>query len=516
MGWSRKPRRKATRQLHRPDMESLEIRSLLSIGLGSPSTVGSGSGVASTGVDAIIGATAARQQFQVDGSGMSVAVIDAGVNYATASLGSGYGAGHKVVGGYDFAYGDTDPQSLAIQHGTEVSNLIASTDASHTGVAPAANIVALRVFDDSDNGDFNKVADALQWVIDHHDTYNITVVNLSLSDGRNYTRNWFAQDGGIGERVTTLVSRLAAMNIPVVSATGNSYAGQQGSGFASIIPDTISVTATDDSDQLVANAQRLGADAGSTSATDIAAPGSGGTSFAAPLVSGAIVLMQQVYQARFHSLPTVADLDTWLTAGADVITDSSTGFKIGRLDIPGAIEQIPVPAPQILIPPTPQPTPPAQPVPDPVPTPADPAPVPSTPDVTPPALTDSTDSSLQLWVNGQAVTASDLANPDSRLAGMPSLFVRAIQALKGWWGGSSEGSSRVRVWSAGGTTTGNSQTLGTAATASNATRPRVQQAKTATTRSGTLLDSTPGKATSARPHSMPRAWQSFVTRTRTR
>ncbi len=176
---------------------------------------------------------------------MTVAVIDAGVNYDHEALGDGFGPGHKVVAGYDFADGIADPNATVSQHGTAVAGLIASSDPNNPGVAPGADIAALQVFDGNGQGSFNEVAQALQWVITNHAQYNITAVNLSLSDGQNYVYNWFAQDGGIGQQITGLIGQLDALNIPVVTATGNSFTGAQGQGFTSIIPDTISVTATD-------------------------------------------------------------------------------------------------------------------------------------------------------------------------------------------------------------------------------------------------------------------------------
>src|SRR5262249_26495647 len=143
--------------------------------------------------------------------------------------------------------------------------------------------------------DYSRVARALQWVLDNHSQYNITVVNLSLADGRNYQMNWFSQDGGVGQQISSLVAKLKAVNIPVVSGAGNSFQGQQGMGFPAIVADTISVTSTDNSDHLVADAQRLGAKFGGAGATDLAAPGTA-TSFSTALVSGAIVLLQQIYQ----------------------------------------------------------------------------------------------------------------------------------------------------------------------------------------------------------------------------
>ena len=120
------------------------------------------------------------------------------------------------------------------------------------------NIVALRVTDNSNTASLTSIANALQWVINNHSQYNITSVNMSLSDGGNYAQNWFAADGGPGQHITELVGQLTSMNIPVIAAAGNSFTGQQGEGFSAIVAGTISVTATDLSGNLLSNAQRLG------------------------------------------------------------------------------------------------------------------------------------------------------------------------------------------------------------------------------------------------------------------
>ncbi len=308
-----------------------------------------------TTFDPIIGAATARQQYSVDGTGMTVAVIDTGVDYNNPALGAGYGPNAKVIAGYNFASNSPDPMATGSQHGTAVAGLIGSQAPNDLGVAPGVKIVALRVTDSSNTASLTNIANALQWVINNHSTYHITVVNMSLSDGGNYAQNWFAYDGGVGQQITSLIGQLSSLNIPVVSATGNSFSGQQGEGFTSIISGVISVTATNTSDQLLPDAQRLGPTIGMGTMTDLAAPGQGmtaptgdngystveGTSFATPLVSGAVVLLQQIYQARFGSLPTVGQVTQWLEQGSDPIHDPVTGLTIGRLDIPKAAALIP-------------------------------------------------------------------------------------------------------------------------------------------------------------------------------
>ena len=475
MGWTR-PIRRTVRLRRRPDVETLEVRTLLS------TTLPNGN----TDFTSIIGAAQTRSTYGVNGSGMSVAVIDTGINYNNAAFGGGgFGPGHKVVAGYDFADNSPDPSAVQ-QHGTAVAGLIASDSPSDPGVAPGADIVDLRVFNQAGVSSFNAVASALQWVINNHQQYNITAVNISLADGSNLERNWYGQDGGVGQQVTSLIGQLDALNIPVITATGNSFHGQQGQAFPSIVPDTISVTGTDASDQIVSDAQRLGTAAGLQYATDLAAPSKGltapaegnslatveGTSFAAPLVTGAVVLLQQIYEQRFGHLPTVSDLDHWLQQGANSIQDSVTGITIGRLNIPGAAALIPgapstgnannaTPA-QNTPPPAPTPTPPApttNPTPAPQPqvqpqaptTPA-PAPAPSNPPdtsttpnqpTTPPAAAPG----VKVSVNGQVVDGTS-GSASGSFSSLVALFAKFFGGTSSSRGGDNSASpvQTVSIW----------------------------------------------------------------------
>ena len=351
MGRTRDKTGRGARGRQWPGLESLEGRRLLSQGGAAPAPASGAflKGDGTVDFDGIIGASAARLRFGVDGSGQSVAVIDTGVDYRNPMLGGAQGP--KVIEGADFT-GSPNGILPTWQHGTGVAGLVASPS---LGVAPGASIVPLRVFGDNNQGSFDNIATALEWVAQHHSETNITAVNLSVSDGGNYLSDLFTRDGGVGQRITHDVQSLDDLDIPVVIASGNNFDGKsQGQGFASIIPEAISVTATDESDghatdstdRLASNAQRLGKAKGGIYATKIAAPGVGivapsgekgtatedGTSFAAPQVTGTIVLLQQMYQAAYHRLPSVATLTQLLQDGADVIHDGVTGIKIGRLD----------------------------------------------------------------------------------------------------------------------------------------------------------------------------------------
>ena len=68
---------------------------------------------ATTAYDPIIGAAAVRSTYNVDGTGMTVAVIDTGVDYNNPALGGGFGPNDKVIAGYDFADNTANPMATA-------------------------------------------------------------------------------------------------------------------------------------------------------------------------------------------------------------------------------------------------------------------------------------------------------------------------------------------------------------------------------------------------------------------
>src|SRR5687767_471424 len=110
---------------------------------------------------------AAAAYSSITGEGVTVAVIDTGIDYNLAALGGGIGAGHKVLGGYDFYSNDSDPMDVS-GHGTGVASVIAAEPytvggVTYQGVAPDANLVALRVGTASSISDEN-IERALQWV----------------------------------------------------------------------------------------------------------------------------------------------------------------------------------------------------------------------------------------------------------------------------------------------------------------------------------------------------------------
>src|SRR4030095_1971159 len=108
---SQQPRKREPHPLFEgPAFESLEIRTLF----------------AWANYAQLVNQDDAASHFSsITGKNVTVAVIDTGIDYTQASLGGGFGAGFKVVAGYDFEDNDSDPMDES-GHGTNVAGVIAA------------------------------------------------------------------------------------------------------------------------------------------------------------------------------------------------------------------------------------------------------------------------------------------------------------------------------------------------------------------------------------------------------
>src|SRR5439155_25507784 len=131
--------------------------------------------------------TAATAYPTTNGQGVTVAVIDTGIDYTHPALGGGFGPGFKVKGGYDFVDNDADPFDT-FGHGTNVAGIIAANPFTingeqYSGVASGASLVALRVSPDGSTVTSQTIEKALQWIENNYQTYGISAVNFSFGSG---------------------------------------------------------------------------------------------------------------------------------------------------------------------------------------------------------------------------------------------------------------------------------------------------------------------------------------------
>ena len=297
-------------------------------------------------VDYPLGGTQASiSDFCVTGHGIRIAVLDSGIDYTHARLG---GAGTKaayrrafgrdktsqrnkvvnnqfpterVVGGYDFigdefatwsireegAMPDYDPIDAIPGHGTAVADAILQ-------VAPEAQLLALKVCTTQTNAcpDF-AIARALEYALDPNGDGNtddkVDIVNLSLG---------LPHFSPYHDFISKMLEEVFQLGVLPVVAIGNHGNIPFVAGFASISPNIFSVGSTIPANQynfdenrgpMVAPYSSRGPgfnyivkpDLLAPSGLFLAAAGSGdrlyanieGTSFSAPLVSGAAALLKQ-------------------------------------------------------------------------------------------------------------------------------------------------------------------------------------------------------------------------------
>ncbi len=162
------------------------------------------------------------------GKGQTIAVIDSGI-YPHPDLKD------KIVGWVDIRDGSLAPCDDH-GHGTHVAGIAAGSGVAsagkHKGVAPDANVVGVRISSVSD------AIKGIQWVIDHKEEMNISVINMSLGDFamRPYKDDPWAQ----------AAEKAMEAGIVVCVAAGNDGPSEFNINTPGIHPDVITVGALDD------------------------------------------------------------------------------------------------------------------------------------------------------------------------------------------------------------------------------------------------------------------------------
>lgn len=282
------------------------------------------------------------------GNGTYVVIIDSGIN-ATHPMLAG-----KVALEACFTVANSCPNKTNRQtgagsaapvdwHGSHVSAIAAGT----IGVAPAAKIIAINVFDRDQSSDEISIVNALNWVLSLADKYNIASVNMSLGTSRVYSGTCDT----VSPKTTTAVHALYAKNIPVVVAAGNSYS--LGMSNPACISKVISVAAGDLRNN-VTPFSNISAN------TTFVAPGlqivsaaygsdtrsASGTSMASPHVAGILALYRQAYPD--HNIDKMLQR---LKASASMSFDPYSSLKIPAINVSGLLD-VPMDPPVTTVPPT--------------------------------------------------------------------------------------------------------------------------------------------------------------------
>ena len=232
----------------------------------------------------------ADQAWDVTGGSMDVkvAVVDNGCDYTHPDLAADFKTGEL---GYDFIGNDNDPRpdDTTIQesfHGTHVAGIIAATRNNNIGIAgwALAQLLAVRVLNDSGSGTTDVVASGIRWAADH----GARIINMSLTSSQSSTP------------LADACAYAAQQGVLIVAASGND--GAEAIGFPAAYSQCIAVGATS-TDSRLASFSNCGAEQElvtpgvniCSTAPGLAPDGNyvfaDGTSMAAPQVAGVAALV---------------------------------------------------------------------------------------------------------------------------------------------------------------------------------------------------------------------------------
>jgi hypothetical protein len=303
------------------------------------------------------------------GQGIVVANMDTGVSLEHPDLIAQWRGGTNSW--YD-PYGENLAGPVDFNgHGTRTMGVMVGRSAggSAIGVAPDAQWIAVKIFNNSGSATTSGIHLGFQWLLDPDG-------NPSTPDAPHVVNNsWnFTSTGCNMEFQLDLQALRAAMILPVFAA-GNAGPNSSTSVSPANNPEAFAIGATDNYDQIYPLSSRGPSACGEETSTfpEMVAPGvnilssdrygtyftSSGTSLAAPHVSGSLALLL----SAFPNL-SVSDQESALIHSAVDLGSSGADnvFGYGRLDISAAYEYIlvnggspPAPTPTTMPTPTPEP-----------------------------------------------------------------------------------------------------------------------------------------------------------------
>jgi subtilisin family serine protease len=228
-----------------------------------------------------------------EGKGITIAVIDTGVDGAVSDL-----AG-AVTGGVDYSgQGSSNGQkpvgdASERNHGTMVASLAAGRGSGTSGligVAPQASILSISIgFGAAATNSDDQIAEAVTWAVDH----GANVINMSL------TRNTLAWPESWDKAFLYAMQH----NVVIVAAAGNRGSGTDEVGAPATMPGVLTVAGVDRNEKASVDASAQGITIGVSAPSEQllgAVPTGGyvqweGTSGATPIVAGVVALVMAAH-----------------------------------------------------------------------------------------------------------------------------------------------------------------------------------------------------------------------------
>jgi len=324
-----------------------------------------------------------------NGSGLSVAICDTGIDYTHPRLGGGGFPNSKVIGGYDCGDNDNNPMD-ADGHGTACAG-IAAGDLGAVGdyiggVAYSARLYAVKISHGTGGDAYTSdMIEGWEWCVTHQydDSSNpIMIISMSFGGGR-----YFNTCDSASIAMTTAAANAVSAGMTLFVSSGNDgYCDSI--GWPACISHVISVGAVYDAAFTTSSigwcvgvgscAQKIptvGCDTGyyfpeipepdkvivysnTSSFLSLLAPsnwvtttklgggywdtpyGFGGTSAASPYAAGAAACLQNAAKAITGSFLTPGQVKSTLIDNGDLVTDGKVAITRPRVNLGDAVDSI--------------------------------------------------------------------------------------------------------------------------------------------------------------------------------
>ncbi len=297
----------------------------------------------------------------ITGAGETICIIDTGIDYSHLDL-IGKNKTDCNIDCINPASGCVENCSVTDDHGhgTHVAG-IAAANGSTKGVAIGVGLVGVKVLNSAGSGSGSDLDAGIDWCIANADTYNISVISMSLgtdcTDTPQYCYNSYCDDVGVEQSTAIRIDNATSRNISVIVATGND-ANYTSISSPACIKNATAVGATDKNDNIASSYSNR------NNMTDLFAPGSSinstkrtggyetrsGTSMATPHAAGAFALVRQFFRMQYSRVPTFLEIQNALNSTGKQINDTSgLGLNFSRINTYAAILSLDIQAPNVTL-----------------------------------------------------------------------------------------------------------------------------------------------------------------------
>lgn len=298
-----------------------------------------------------------------NGSGISIAIVDSGVDYTHPRLGGGGFPNSKVIGGYDTGDVDNDPMPASEAHGTACAGIAAGglgTVGDYIGgVAYNAKIYALKITTDTGTWPTDSTLAAWDWCLTHKDDNPANPI-LVISNSWGTLTDFFdnsADADAYSPAHTQTAQKAVSAGITILAASGNEYQTDR-IIWPAAMSNVISVGAVYDTTDLVTDYSNAAdildilAPADPIYTTDIVGAGGytngdyypsfNGTSSACPFAAGSVAALQSAAKQTTGQYLTSAQVKSILVTSGKQITDTKVLITKPRIDLGEAIAMLTV------------------------------------------------------------------------------------------------------------------------------------------------------------------------------